>query len=90
MSTSIRTGSSAACADALLGRHHTLSSFGSCANAHTSIVVDGDDGVPNGEIPGLIRAGSSQRLVIVADRVTMTHPDHALLVIDLFEEPPCA
>jgi hypothetical protein len=44
------------------------------------------DGVPNGEIPGLIRAGSSQRLVIVADRVTMTHPDHALLVIDLFEE----
>ena len=44
------------------------------------------DGVPNEEVPGLFRAGSSHGFVIIADRVAMTHPDHALLVLDLLEE----
>ena len=44
------------------------------------------DSVPTEEVPGLFRAGSSHSFVIIADRVTMTHPDHALLVLDLLEE----
>jgi hypothetical protein len=44
------------------------------------------DGVPNAEVPGLFRAGSNHGYVIIADRVTMTHPDHALLILDLLEE----
>lgn len=44
------------------------------------------DGVPNAEVPGLFRAGSNHGYVIIADRVTMTHPDHALLILDLLED----
>ena len=44
------------------------------------------DGVPSSEVPGLFRAGSNHAYVIIADQVTMTHADHALLILDLLEE----
>ena len=44
------------------------------------------DGVPNAEVPGLFRAGSNHGYVILADQVSMTHPDHPLLILDLLEE----
>jgi hypothetical protein len=55
--------------------------------ASVRIVDDREyDGLPTEEVPGLFRAGSSHSFVIIADQVTMTHPDHALLILDLLEE----
>lgn len=57
--------------------------------AQVRFVDDPDyEGVTREQIPGLFRPGSEPAFIVVADRFAMTHPERALLVIDLFEESP--
>jgi hypothetical protein len=44
-------------------------------------------GLTSSQLLGLLPADYSHTFIIVADRTTISHPEHPLLVIDLFDKP---
>jgi hypothetical protein len=45
------------------------------------------DGLTVEQLTTLVPKGSDPTFVFLVDRVTLTHPDHPLLVVDLYDEP---
>jgi hypothetical protein len=56
--------------------------------AHVEFIDDAEyQGIAKDQILGLIPADYPHSYIIVVDAVTISHPDHPLLVIDLQSEP---
>ena len=45
------------------------------------------DGLTVGQLVALARKGGDHTFAFVADRVTLTHPERPVLVVDLYDEP---
>lgn len=47
---------------------------------------NGYDGLNSHDFPTVLPKGYNQTFILLADQVTMTHREHPLLVVDLFED----
>jgi len=45
------------------------------------------DGITTERLLSLIPQGSNHTFIFIVDRIALTHPDHPILVVDLYTEP---
>ncbi len=45
------------------------------------------DGITAEHLPSLIPQGSNHTFMFIVDRTALSHPDHPILVVDLYTEP---